>query len=180
MNTLVRRRWLNFGLLGLVGGLVALVVIEPGRDRSVIIPPLLELTVERIERIAVERPGQERLAFERREGQWWMTEPDKGAANPVLIRPIPQLAEARCAPSYAVADLDLPRLWLDPPRLRLWLNGQEIHFGDTAPTDGQRYLRVGGTVHLCPDRWYPLLTSAAAGFRAVPIDPSVLNAAQRD
>ena len=57
-----------------------------------------------------------------------------GPANPVLIRPIPQLAEARCAPSYAVADLDLPRLRLDPPRLRLWLNGQEIHFGDTAPT----------------------------------------------
>ena len=180
MNTLARRRWLNLGLLGLVGGLAALVVMEPGRDRSATIPPLLELPAERIERIAVERPGQERLAFERREGRWWMTAPEPGPANPVLIRPIPQLAEARCAPSYAVADLELPRLRLDPPRLRLWLNGQEIHFGDTAPTDSQRYLRVGGTVHLCPDRWYPLLTSAAASFLAAPIDPSVLNAARRD
>ena len=180
MNTLARRRWLNMGLLGLVGGLAALAVIEPGRDRSATIPLLLELTAERIERIVVERPGQERLTFERREGQWWMTAPEPGPANPVLIRPIPQLAEARCAPSYAVADLDLPRLRLDPPRLRLWLNGQEIHFGNTAPTDGQRYLRVGETVHLCPDRWYPLLTSAAAGFRAAPIESPVLNAARRD
>jgi len=97
-----------------------------------------------------------------------------------LIRPIPQLAEVRCALRYPVAEMDLPRLRLDPPRLRLWLIGQEIHFGDTAPTDGQRYLRVGGTVHLCPDRWYPLLTSAAASFLAAPIDPSVLNAAWRD
>lgn len=180
MNTLARRRWLNVSLLGLVGGLVALVVIEPGREQSAAIPPILEFTAERIERIEVERPGQERLAFERREGQWWMIAPEQGSANPVLIRPIPRLAEARCAPSYAVAGVDLPRLRLDPPRLRLWLNGREIHFGDTAPTDGQRYLRVGETVHLCPDRWYPLLTSAAAGFRAAPIDPSVLNAAKRD
>lgn len=180
MNTLVRWRWLNVSLLGLVGGLAALAVIEPGREQSVTIPPLLELAAAHIERIMVERPGQERLVFERREGQWWMIAPEPGPANPVLIRPIPQLAEVRCAPSYAIADLDLPRLRLDPPRLRLWLNGQEIHFGDTAPTDGQRYLRVGGTVHLCPDRWYPLLTSAAAGFLAAPIDPSVLNAARRD
>ena len=180
VNVLTRRHGLNLGLLVLAGGLAALVLIEPGRERSATIPPLLELTAERIERIVVERPGQERLAFERREGQWWMTAPEQGPANPVLIRPILQLAEARCAPSYAVADLDLSRLRLDPPRLRLWLNGQEIHFGDTAPTDSQRCLRVGGTVHLCPDRWYPLLTSAAAGFLAAPIEPSVLNPPRRD
>ena len=170
VNTLVRRRWLNVSLLGLVGGLVALVVIEPGREQATTIPPLLEFTAERIERITVERPGQEQLAFERREDQWWMTAPAQGLANAVLIRPIPRLAEARCAPSYAVAGVDLPRLRLDPPRLRLWLNGREIHFGDTTPTDGQRYLRIGGTVHLCPDRWYPLLTSAAAGFLMKPLE----------
>jgi hypothetical protein len=169
VNTLARRRWLNVSLLGLVGGLVALAVIEPGREQSATIPPLLELTAERIERIAVERPGQERLAFERRDGHWWMIAPERGLANPVLIYPILRLAEAHCTPSYAVAQLDLPRLRLDPPRLRLWLNGREIHFGDTAPTDGQRYLRIGGTVHLCPDRLYPLLTSAAASFLAKPL-----------
>lgn len=98
-----------------------------------------------------------------------MTAPVQGPANPVLIRPILQLGETRCAPSYPVAELNLFRLRLDSPRLRLWLNGQEIHFGDTAPTDGQRYLRVGATVHLCPDRWYSLLTSATAGFLAGPL-----------
>lgn len=180
MNALTRRYGLNLGLLALASGLVALALLEPGREQAAVIPPLLALTAERIERIAVERPGQTGLAFQRREGRWWMTAPDSGPANPVLIHPIPRLAEARCAPSYPVADLDLPRLRLDPPRLRLWLNGQEIHFGDTAPTDGQRYLRVGGTVHLCPDRWYPLLTSAAASFLAAPIEPPVSNSTRRD
>jgi hypothetical protein len=180
VNALSRRYWLNLGLLAMAGGLAALALIEPGRERAAAVPPLLELTPERIERIAVERLGQAGLAFERRDGRWWMTAPEQGPANPVLIRPIPQLAEARCAPSYAVAELDLPRLRLDPPRLRLWLNGQEIHFGDTAPTDGQRYLRVGKTVHLCPDRWYPLLTSAAGSFLAAPIEPWLLNPPRRD
>ena len=169
MNALTRRYGLNLGLLGLIGGLVVLVLVELGREQSTVIPPLLALTTERVERIAVERLGQERLAFERRDGRWWMTEPEHGLANPILINPILQLAQARCAPSYAVAKLDLPRLRLDPPRLRLRLNEQDIHFGDIAPTDGQRYLRVGATVHLCPDRWYPLLTSTAASFLAKPL-----------
>ena len=170
VDALTRRYGINLGLLGLAGGLAALALIEPGLEPPPAIPPLLELTAERIEHIAVERSGQERLAFERRDGHWWMIAPERGLANPVLIRPIPRLAEAHCAPSYAVAQLDLPRLRLDPPRLRLWLNGREIHFGDTAPTDGQRYLRIGETVHLCPDRWYPLLTSAAAGFLMKPLE----------
>ena len=180
MSALTRRYGLNLGLLALAGGLVALALFEPGREQAAVIPPLLALTAERIERIAVERSGQAGLAFERREGRWWMITPDSGPVNPVLMHPILQLAEARCAPSYPVAELDLPQLRLDPPRLRLWVNGHEIHFGDTAPTDGRRYLRVGEIVHLCPDQWYPLLTSAAASFLAAPIEPSVLNPPRRD
>lgn len=180
VDALTRRYGINLGLLGLASALAVLALLEPGREPPPALPPLLDLTPERIDHIAVERSGQDRLAFEQREGQWWMTVPERGLANPVLIRPIPQLAKMRCAPSYAVAQLNLPRLRLDPPRLRLWLNEREIHFGDTAPTDGQRYLRIGGTVHLCPDRWYPLLTSAAAGFLAAPIESAILNAPTRD
>ena len=170
MNALIRRYWLNLGLLGLVGGLAALALFEPGRNQSAMIPPLLELTAERIERIEVERPGQERLAFEQRAGRWWMSAPQAGPAHPVLIHRIVVLAEARCTPSYAAATLDLPRLRLEPPRLRLWLNEQEIRFGDVAPLDNQRYIQVGATVYLCSDQWYPLLNSAVGSFLAMPLD----------
>ena len=71
------------------------------------------------------------------------------------------------------------RQGLDPSRLQLHLNDQNIQFGATAPTDGQRYLRVGATVYLCPDRFYLLLTSATASFLAAPIDPSALTATRR-
>ena len=170
MNALARQRWLNLGLLGLAGGLVTLALLEPGREQPVEISPLLDLVPTRIERIAVERLGQERLAFERRMGRWWMTAPTTGSANPALLDPILRLAEARCPLQYAAADLDSKALRLDSPRLRLQMDGREIRFGGTAPTDGQRYLQIGATVYLCPDNLYPLLTSSAGSFLAPSIE----------
>ena len=157
------------GLLGLVSGLAALAWLESGQERLESVPALLDLTPAQTERIAVERPGQANLAFKRSGGRWWMTAPESGLANPVLLNPILNLAGTHCPLRYAVAELDLKSLQLDPPRLRLWLNDREIRFGATAPTDGWRYLQIGASVHLCPDRLYPLLTSAAASFRAPPI-----------
>ena len=166
------RYGINLGLLALAGGLTALALVEPGRERPTGAPPLLELAAESIERIAVERPGQTELRFERRAGRWWLTAPEAGPANPVLLRSLLAIVEARCAPSYRAAEMDLPRLRLEPPRLRLWLDRREIRFGDLSPTDGQRYVGVGATVHLCPDQWLPVLTSAAGSFLAAPIEPA--------
>lgn len=165
MDALARRRWLNLGLLTVVGGLATLAWFEPGREQMLETPPpLLKLTPTQIERIEIERAGQERLAFERHGERWEMMAPNVGPANPVLLNPILNLAETRCPLRYAAAGLDLQQLGLDPPQSQLRLNGQEIRFGNIAPTDKQRYLQVGSTVHLCPDYLYPLLRSAAASF----------------
>ncbi len=175
VNTLTRRIGINLGLLGLVSGLVALVLFEPGRKQPVAIPPLLNLTMEDIQQIKVERLDQEILAFERHAEHWWMIAPNRGLANPVLIHAILHLVEVRCPLRYAVAGLDLKPLGFEPPRLQLQLNDHTLYFGGTAPTDGQRYLQSGTTVYLCPDRFYPLLTSAAASFLAPSIAPSTSN-----
>lgn len=172
MNALMQRRWINLGLLGLVVGLAALALLEPGRQPETI-APLLELTPAQMERIEVLRADRETLAFERREGRWRMTAPHSGWANPVLINRVLEMAALRCPRRYPVTELDPSALHLDPPSLRLRLNDQEIAFGATAPVDGLRYLRVGATVHLCPDRGYPLLNSAAAGFLAPTLDASL-------
>jgi len=178
VSTLTRRRWLNLALLGLVGGLAALAWLESRQERFAGVPALLDLTPARIERIAVERPGQADLAFKRSGGRWWMVAPESGLANPILLNPIMDLAGAHCPLRYAVTELDLKALQLDPPRLRLWLNDREIRFGATAPIDGRRYLQIDATVSLCPDRLYSLLTSAAASFRAPPIGSSAPSGAR--
>lgn len=170
MNALTRRILINLVLFMLVGGLVAMAWYEPGLDHSALPSSLLNLASTQIQRIAVERPGQENLVFERRDDLWWMIAPGRGSANAVLIQPILQLAEVRCPLRYATAGVNMKPLGFDPPRLRLRLNDQTVEFGATAPTDGQRYLRIGETVYLCPDRLYPLLTSAAASFLAAPLE----------
>lgn len=171
MNTLMRRRWINLGLLGLAVGLAALVWPEPDRELPVIPPLLGMVATDPIKRIEVLRADQEALAFEQQEGRWRMTAPHSGWANPVLIHRVLEVATVRCPLQYPATELDRPALHLEPPRLRLRLDDREIRFGATTPTDGLRYLQVGATVHLCPDRLYPLLTSAAAGFLTSAIEP---------
>lgn len=178
MSALSRRRWLNLGLLGAVSGLAALAWFDPGR--APVVPPLLNLVPAQLERIRVERRGQETLAFERRGDHWRMTAPGAGLANLVLLNPILQLAEAHCPVQYPVGEIDLKMLRLDPPQLRLWLNDREIGFGGSAPTDGRRYLHIADRVHLCPDHLYRLLTSSAAGFLAPVIEPLPPNARSGD
>ena len=54
--------------------------------------------------------GQTDLAFKRSGGRWWMAAPESGLANPILLNPIMDLAEAHCPLRYAVAELDLKAL----------------------------------------------------------------------
>jgi hypothetical protein len=172
MNVLIRRRWINLGLLGLAVGLAALTWFEPGMKPPEAVLPLLDRPPTRIERIEVLRPDRELLVFEQQEGRWRMTAPDSGWANPVLLNRVLEIATVHCPLQYSAAELDLPMLRLEPPQLRLRLDDREIRFGSTTPTDGLRYLQIGAIVHLCPDRWYPLLTSAAASFLAPAMESS--------
>jgi hypothetical protein len=173
MNVLMRRRGFNLALLILAGGLAALALLEPDGGPSTAIPLLLETLPTPIQNIEVLRPDRETLAFARQDGRWRMTAPGSGLANRILLNQLLQEATAPCSRQYSVAELDLKALSLDPPRLRLRLDEQEIRFGGIAPTDGLRYLQTGAIVHLCPDRLYRLLNSAAASFLAPPLESPV-------
>ncbi|HPF59675.1 MAG TPA: hypothetical protein PK820_12915 [Candidatus Competibacteraceae bacterium] len=169
MNALTRRWGVNLGLLILAGGLAASALLEPDGEHLPMAPSFLGVSPVQIEHIEVLRLDQGILVFVRRDGHWWMTAPSSGPANPVLLNQLLQEVTAHCPRQYSAAQLDLKALSLDPPRLRLRLNEQEIRFGAAAPMDGLRYLQTGDIVHLCPNRLYRLLTSAAASFLAPPI-----------
>ncbi|HCB12186.1 MAG TPA: hypothetical protein DEP36_01250 [Gammaproteobacteria bacterium] len=170
MNALTRRWRVNLGLLILAGGLAALALLElDDGEHLPVVPSFLGASPVQIEHIEVLRLDQGMLAFVRRDGHWWMTAPSSGPANPVLLNQLLQEVTARCPRQYPAAQLDLKALSLDPPRLRLRLNEQEIRFGAAAPMDSLRYLQAGDIVHLCPNRLYRLLTSAAASFLAPPL-----------
>lgn len=169
VRVLQQRTWINSALLALVAGLAALAWFEPGQEPPTTSPPLLPLTAAQIQRIVIERPGQAGLAFVRDAAIWRMQAPLQGAANPILMNALLQLPEARCAPQYPITGLDLASLQLQPPRLRLWLNSQELAFGGLTPANDLRYVRSGTMVALCPDLWMRLLTSAAGSFLTTPV-----------
>lgn len=179
MNALARRQWLNMGLLGLAGGLLAMALLDADSQVPPEVSALLNLAPTQINRIAAVRLNQEPLIFERRTGNWWLTSQAAGFANPVLLEPILRLPQARCPLSYSADSVDLAMLQLDPPRVRLFLEDREVRFGTTAPTDGQRYLQIGRVVYLCPDAVYPLLTSAAESFIAPSIETLLKTGSQR-
>lgn len=171
MNALVRRQWLNIGMLGLAGGLLGVALFSSNLQIPSEVSVLMNLAPTQINRIIAARLNQEPLVFERRADNWWLISRVSGLANPVLLDPILRLPQARCPLSYAADGVNLATLQLDPPQLRLFLEDREVRFGTTAPTDGQRYLQIGQVVYLCPDTIYPLLTSAAESF----IAPSIEN-----
>lgn len=169
MNALTRQWAVNLVLLILAGGSLMLGLLGPSQEPPVI-PSLLEVSPTEIKHIEVLRSDQETMAFTQQEGRWWMTAPSRGTANPILINQLLREATLHCPRRYPGGELDLKALSLDPPWLRLRFDSQEIRFGATAPTDGLRYVQTGTMVHLCPDRLYRLLTSAAASFLAPPIE----------
>ncbi len=173
MDALAQRQWCNLGLLVLVILLTAIIIMEPfQKTPPATTLPLLPLNPNEVKQIRIERPQQSTLAFERRNHRWQMSRPEHGRANPILIDAILRLGEIHCPLHYAVTELNLEKLHLKPPGLQLWINQKRVLFSAITSIDGQRYLQVGKTVYLCPDVFYPLLTSAASSFLAPPPEPA--------
>ena len=66
--------------------------------------------------------------------------------------------------SYAVSELDLARLQLDPPYATAILNETAIEFGNLEPLQGLRYIRVADQVHLIPDSYLQLIEAGYTQF----------------
>lgn len=166
MGTFKWRRRLNFLLLGAVSGLLVALWLPATPP-----PPLLNVEASAINFIEVFRSQQPSLHFARLKEGWQMSAPQAGKANALLMQRIVEVSALRCPRHYPVAELDLAALELAEPLVLLRLNTQEVRFGAVS-AEGLRYVQVGATVALCPDRVYPLLTSAAASFLTATLEIS--------
>ena len=150
------RNGLNLGLLLLVGGLIAVAVLQPG-----ITPPPDAVRITRLDpasitHLSLTRAGQPRIDLQRdQHGRWQMLAPYKAAANPFVDTDLSALLSAESSAHYPLADMDAAAIGLQPPRATLTLNDTEIRFGDIDPVHGNRYLQAGDSVHLVPDYLTP-------------------------
>ncbi len=142
------------GVLFLVAVILAAVAFfEPGIKQATELPPLTSLQPHQVQHLVFGRPGRE-MAQAVKTDRWTLQAPFAAPADSYRINALLALAQTPSLSHYPLAGVDLAQLQLDPPQLVVELNNTRLELGGTEPLRGQRYVRVGETIHLIDDRLY--------------------------
>lgn len=151
-RSLRRKLWINLALTALVGALVILVVLEPGREPPPPNPPLTTIDPASVNRVVIAQGDQPTVRLERSADGWRMTEPRELRAAAGKIGDLLSVLQTGSHQSYPVSGVDIAELGLAEPRATLTLNDTRLDFGGTDAIEGRRYVRVGDSVHLVGGR----------------------------
>lgn len=142
------RLWLNVVLVVIIAILAGFVYFKPGVPKPKPSVKLTTLRAKDIHSIKIERTGVSAVELARTGTGWQMTEPLKLRADQFLVKNLLDSLDEDVSGSFQVKHSDLSQYGLNPPHLRLWLNGTEFDFGDTEPIHNDRYVKIGDTVKL--------------------------------
>lgn len=164
------RRWVNPALLALVAALGWLALRQPEPAPGPAPVTVSALPAAQVSALRVERPGREPLALAREGGRWRLLSPLRASASEEKVAALLRVLSAESQSRLAVESVQLAALGLAPPQATLHAGELEIHFGHTQPLTGERYLRVGDTVHLTTDLHYYHLIAEPASW----VSPALL------
>jgi hypothetical protein len=116
-----------------------------------------------VRKVRVELANGAAFELRRSGGGWNLTEPLAIAADPFRVQALLGALRTQSHAAFPAAD-GLSRFGLDPPRVRLVVDGVALAFGDTDPIEHRRYVLYDGEVHLVTDAQYPHLTARAENF----------------
>jgi len=157
------RSWLNLLMLLAIGGLIALVVYQPGIAPPPAAQPLTRIDPTDVQRLELQRPGQPGVILTRSgPRQWQMEQPFQSPASPFIDANLGLLLSAHSSVRYPLAELDPANIGLQPPVATLQVDDTRIEFGDIDPIHGNRYVQVGKFIHLVPEHltYYPKASAA--------------------
>jgi hypothetical protein len=152
----------NLILLGIVTALGIAAYLQIGRETSRFEPPLSTLDPAMIQRVTVSCLQCMPRRFERVDAHWMMREPYDHPADDSQVERLLGIATAVVRSRRPLASLDASKIGLDPPLMRLELDGEHFEIGTTDAFNGDRYVRVGDTIAMAPDRFSPFLLAAPA------------------
>ena len=119
---------------------------------------LTQLSAEDVTQIHI-RHNQRRIELKRKNGKWRMLEPINIEANSFRIDTLLNLLNTVSHAAYAVTDIELDKFGLSEASTSISFNDISIDFGIINPINNYRYVRIGDSVHLIDDHYYPLLSS---------------------
>lgn len=157
------RTLLNLALLALLIGLGLLAWWRPGIDTE---PPPEHLTAldpATINSIEIIREGSH-LRFTRRDRNWFIGGTPELPADALQMNTLLGLLTADVAHGYNVDELNLTKLQLDSPPIRVSFDGSEVAIGGTEPLQNLRYVRFADRVALIADRYQAMLMGSRSNF----------------
>jgi hypothetical protein len=152
----------NLILLGVVAALGAAAYLQIGKETSRFEPPLSKLDPAMIQRVTVSCLQCIPRRFERVGSHWMMREPYDLPADDKQVARLLGVATAVVRSRRPLASLDAKKVGLDPALMRLDLDNTHFEIGTTDAFNGDRYVRVGDTIAMAPDRFSPFLLAAPA------------------
>jgi hypothetical protein len=152
-----RRTRTNLFLLAMVALLGAAVYAEFRRESAIAQDPLTAIDPATIQSLAVRCQSCTARRFEKIDGHWLMREPKAQRANDAAVARLAAIVRAPVRYRRPAAGLDAAKLGLDPPAATLEVDGTLLKFGTTDAIRNDRYVEVGDTIALVPDRFSALL-----------------------
>ena len=159
------RTLLNLALLLIVLILVAVVILEPGGTPEPKPELLTTMKGSEIRQIKIVRRDKGTIELQKQSDHWRMLTPFKLPANDYKVESVLNLLKTESAAHYAMSDLDPARFDLLKPVVSIYFNNSlKIDFGNIAPLQKQRYVRIGKQLHLIPDYYYYQLIGSATDY----------------
>lgn len=163
-----RRTRTNLFLLAMVALLGFAVFAEMRRERALARDPLTTLDPDAIRSLAVSCQGCTARRFEKQNGHWMMREPESKPADDKVVERLTYIVRAPVRYRRPASELDAAKLGLDPPAATLEVDGTVLKFGTTDAIHNDRYVEVGGTIALVPDRFSALLFASPESESTAP------------
>lgn len=166
------QRWLiNLGL-ALIAALLGMLAVKDVQYQ-VSSGRLTDLAPAQVSRIVLQRSAGPLIRLERGEYGWRMRSPIEAPADDDAVERLLRITQARVGRVLPADAAAAGRLGLDPPRVRLTLDGLTLNIGERDPVGHQRYVMIGDLVQLIDDDQLPWLLAAPERFlsrRLLPAD----------
>lgn len=153
------RALLNIALFIFVALLATYIYINNQQQQQTSVSEqLTQLSADEVTKINI-RHNQRHIELKKQNGKWRMLQPIKIDANSFRIETILKMLNTVSHADYAATDLDEDKYGLAQASTSISFNDTRIDFGIVNPINNYRYVRVGDSVHLIDDYFYPLLSS---------------------
>ncbi len=152
----------NLILIGIVAALGFAAYWQVGKEVAGFEPPLSALDPAKIEHVLVACLQCTPRRFERIDGHWMMREPYDLPADDAQVARLLSIAASPVRSRRAFSSLDAKKIGLEPALISLDLDAEHFDIGTTDAFNGDRYVRIGDTIAMVPDRFSPFLVAAPA------------------